>query len=173
MLVILQHTPSYVFALFAVLLVLGIQALRNRVISIWRLLLTPTLFIGWGVASLALQSAMSPPLVADWLAAAALGGTIGWLTTRLENIRVDRAGLSVSLPASALPLIRNLLIFSTKYVLAIAVALAPAWQAELAMWDIAGSGLSAGYFLGWLARFLSAYRAAADETAVAQHIPES
>lgn len=168
MLTILQHTPSYVLAIFAVLLVLGVQALRSRTISIWRLLLTPALFIGWGVVSLALQSAASPLPLLDWLGAAAVGGAIGWSTIRLDDMRVDRARLTVSLPGSAMPLIRNLLIFSTRYALAVAIALAPAWQAELAVWNIVISGLSAGYFLGWLARFLPAYRYATDRGAVAQ-----
>jgi hypothetical protein len=160
MLAILQHTPSYVYAVLAVLLLLGVQAMRSRTVSIWRLLLTPALFIGWGLASLALQSAASPLPLLEWLAGAAVGGAIGWSTIRLDDMRIDRARLSVSLPGSALPLIRNLVIFAARYALGVSVALAPAWQAELAVWNIVISGLSAGYFLGWLVRFLSAYRRA-------------
>ena len=63
--VILQNTPKWVFALFAVLIVLGVQALRARTLPIWRFLITPVIFIGWGVASLALQSLSSPLLLAD------------------------------------------------------------------------------------------------------------
>lgn len=63
---ILQNTPLWVFALFAILMVLGIQALRERTLPIWRLLLTPVLFIGWGISSLALQSLSSPILLVVW-----------------------------------------------------------------------------------------------------------
>jgi hypothetical protein len=50
---ILLHTPWWVFVVFALLLALGIQALRPRVVSAWRLLVTPGIFIAWGLVSLA------------------------------------------------------------------------------------------------------------------------
>jgi hypothetical protein len=91
---------------------------------------------------------------------------IAWTTTRLDGVRIDRARQRVSLPGSALPLIRNLLIFSAKYGLAVAVAIAPASRASLAFWDVAVSGASAGYFLSWLARFVSAYRRTTDQISI-------
>jgi hypothetical protein len=155
-LTIVRNTPWWVFVLFALLLALGVQALRGRVISVWRLLVTPAIFIGWGVTAVALQLVNSPILIVDWVVAASIGAAIAWTTTRLDDVRIDRARQRVSLPGSALPLIRNLLIFSAKYGLAVAVAIAPASRASLAFWDIAVSGVSAGYFLSWLARFASA-----------------
>jgi hypothetical protein len=112
---ILHNTPWWVFALFALLMWLGFQALRPRKLPIWRLLITPAIFIGWGITSLALQSMSSPILIADWSVAAVIGAAIAWTTTRLHDVVIDRARQHVSLPGSALPLIRNLLIFSAKY----------------------------------------------------------
>jgi hypothetical protein len=165
-LTIVRNTPWWVFVLFALLLALGVQALRGRVISVWRLLVTPAIFIGWGVTSVALQLVNSPILIVDWMVAAAIGAAIAWTTTRLDEVRIDRARQRVSLPGSALPLIRNLLIFSAKYGSAVAVAIAPASRASLAFWDIAVSGASAGYFLSWLARFASAYRRTTDQISI-------
>jgi hypothetical protein len=165
---ILLNTPWWVFALFALLMWLGLQALKPRTLSIWRLLITPAIFIGWGVTSLALQSMSSPILIADWSVAAVIGAAIAWTTSRLDNVRIDRARQLVSLPGSALPLIRNLMIFSAKYGLGVAVAIAPASQSDLAVWYIAVSGASAGYFLGWLARLASAYRRTTDQNLAAQ-----
>ena len=110
----------------------------------------------------------SPILIADWSAAAAVGAAIAWTTTRLHDVAIDRARQLVSLAGSALPLIRNLLIFSAKYGLGVAVAIAPASKSGLAVWDIAVSGASAGYFLGWLLRLASAYRRPTNQNLAAQ-----
>jgi tellurite resistance protein TehA-like permease len=49
-------------------------------------------------------------------------------------------------------------IFALKYGLAVAAATALAAPGTLAALDAAVSGASAGYFLGWLARFALVYR---------------
>ena len=159
MLAIIQQTPPWVFALLALLVFLGVQALRPRDVPIWRLLLVPAAFIVWGVLSLMAKAAVSPLLGADWLVTAAIGAAIGWWTTRLESVRIDYAGNRVRVPGSPIPLVRNLSIFLAKYCLTAAMAVAPALQGTLSPWDIAVSGLSAGYFIGWLIRFARQYRA--------------
>jgi hypothetical protein len=122
-------------------------------------------FIVWGVLTL-LQRAMGAPILAlDWVVAAAIGGAIGWTTTRLDGARFDRAAGRVKLPGSALPLARNLIVFLAKYGLAVAAAVVPAEAARLAWWDVTVSGLAAGYFLGWLGRVFAAYLKAPRATA--------
>jgi hypothetical protein len=106
-------------------------------------------------------------LLLDWLAAAVLGFAIGWLTTHLDGVRIDRAARCVELPGSVVPLVRNLSIFAAKYCLTAASAIAPARQAMLAPWNIGVSGLSAGYFIAWLVRLALKYRAAAAPEATA------
>jgi hypothetical protein len=170
---ILQHTPWWVFALFALLIWLGSQALQPRTLPIWRILITPAIFMGWGIASLVVQSMSSPILLADWSLAAVVCAVIGWTTNRLDSTELDRARRLVSLRGSAFPLIRNLLIFSAKYALGVAVAILPASHAQLALWDIAVSGASAGYFFGWVARFASVYRHVGDPSLAAQSQPIS
>ena len=160
LLAILAHTPRWVWAVLAVLVLFGLQGLRARTVSIWRLLIVPAVFIGWGLISLAQRVAVFPALMVDWSLAAIVGVAIGWFATRLGGMRVDRIARRVELAASALPLIRNVAIFLAKYVLAVAAAIAPERAAVLAHWDIAVSGLSAGYFAAWLARLAVRYRAA-------------
>jgi hypothetical protein len=167
---VLQHTPWWVFAVFALLTWLGAQALRPRDVPVWRLLITPAIFIGWGVTSLVIQSTSAPILVADWSAAAVVGAAIAWTTSRLDRIKIDRVQRQVSLPGSASTLIRNVLIFSAKYGLGAAAAMMPVWRSELALWDIAVSGASAGYFLGWLTRLALAYRQASEPN-LAEQVP--
>ncbi|MGP0093275.1 MAG: DUF6622 family protein [Xanthobacteraceae bacterium] len=167
-LTIVQHTPWWVFALLALLIWLGSQALKPRTLRVWRLLITPVIFIGWGIASLALRSLSAPVLIVDWLVAAAVGAAIAWTTSRLDTVRIDRVQRLVTLPGSAWPLIRNLLIFSAKYAITATVTIAPASKADLAVWDIAISGASAGYFLGWLMRLALAYRRTPERGPAAQ-----
>jgi hypothetical protein len=155
-LAILQNIPLWVFAVFALLVWFGVQGLRTRTVSLWRLLVTPAVFIAWGVVALVLRS--SPMLIADWAAAGATGAAIAWTTVRLDSVEIDRAHGVLRLPGSWLPMIRNMTIFSAKFALALAIARAPAWRETLAAWDIAVSGASTGYFIGWLARLALAYR---------------
>jgi hypothetical protein len=127
-LAILQHVPLWVFAVFALLVWFGVQGLRSRTVPLWRLLVTPAVFIAWGVIALALRAAAAPMLIADWAAAAATGAAIAWTTVRLDTVQIDRARGVLRLPGSWLPLIRNMTIFSAKFALALAIARAPAWQ---------------------------------------------
>jgi len=155
---IVEHTPLWAFALFAVLVMFGLQALKPRTLPIWRLLIVPAVFVSWGAISLATRSAAFPILILDWAITAAIGFGAAWLTTRLDGVQFDHARGLVQMPGSALPLIRNLLIFAAKYGLTAAMTVAPALQSALLPWDIGVSGLSAGYFLGWLFCFAVLYR---------------
>lgn len=157
---ILQGTPWWVYGVFALLVVLGAQALKPRVVTLRKLLITPAIFIAWGIASLTAKASLSPLLVADWLAAGLAGGALALATSRVLALQVDRASGLLQLPGSVLPLARNLLIFAAKYALAVAVAVDPGEASRLAFWDVAVSGLSAGYFIGWVLRLVRVYRAA-------------
>lgn len=158
---ILSHTPPWVLAVLAILVAFGIRGLRERTLSVGRLLIVPAVFIAWGGISLAHRAGAVPSLLLDWLAAAAAGLAIGWLATRLGGVAINRAEGRVRFPGSPVPLLRNLAIFLAKYALTAASAMAPGLAASLAPWDITVSGVATGYFLGWLARFAAAYRAAA------------
>jgi hypothetical protein len=155
-LAIVQYTPWWVWGLLALLVLLGLQAARPRQTRLRRALVTPLVFVGWGVSGVALHA--TPGVLAAWLGAAALGGALGWTTTRLDRVRADRARGTVELPGSWLPLARNLAIFAVRYALAVAIARLPAARDQLVLCDLAVSGLTAGYFLGWLVVFVRRYR---------------
>jgi hypothetical protein len=157
---ILQGTPRWVYLLLAFLIVLGLQATRPRVARLPRILITPAIFIAWGIASLVAKASGAPLLALAWLAAGGAGAALALLTVRVDDIGIDRDHGLVRLPASWLPLIRNVLIFAAKYAIAVAAARRPEAAATLALWDIAVSGASTGYFLGRLARLAGRYRSA-------------
>lgn len=159
-LIILQNTPAWVFAVFALLVVLGVQALRPRELPVWRLLAIPLVFMAWGLITLATRSFGSPEVFLAWSVAAAAGLLVAWRIARLDQLRIDRHRGVVSMPGSVVPLLRNMAIFSVKYGLTAAVAIAVEHRANLLLLNFAVSGLMAGYFLGWLARFAWKYRVA-------------
>ena len=157
---VISHTPVWVFAVFALLIVLGAQALRERTVPLRRVVITPAVFIVWGIVSLATKPSFSVLLVGDWLLTALVGAAIAGLALRFDGLRADRDRRLVHLPGSPFPLIRNVVIFVTKFGLGVAMATAPEAREHIAFWDVAVSGLSAGYFFGWLARLGMAYRRA-------------
>jgi len=157
-LTILQNSPWWAYVLLGLLIWLGLQALRPRTLPIWRLTIVPAVFIGWGIASMFTQSKMPFFLIADWLVAAAIGVVIAWISTRQVDFGIDRARRSVTLPGSTRPLITNILIFAAKYAIGVAMAVLPRYREEVMVFNIGISGAMAGYFLGWLCRFMLAYR---------------
>jgi hypothetical protein len=155
---ILRGTPWWVFLLAAVLVWLGLRSLRPRVTTVVRVLVTPTVFIAWGLASLIAGGGSSTTLALVWLLAAVAGVAFAALTVRMKELLVDRVHRLVLMPASPLPLVRNVLVFSAKYALAVAAIMHPEARGQFAVWDVAVSGASAGYFFGWVVRFTLAYR---------------
>jgi hypothetical protein len=87
---IVQNTPFWVSALLAILVVLGIQALKTRTISSWHLLIVPVVFVLWGVISVLLKATAFPIVMLDWRITGAIGATIAWLTAGLDGGR-DRS----------------------------------------------------------------------------------
>jgi hypothetical protein len=165
---ILAHTPWWAWALGALLVARGVPALRTRSVPAARVLIVPGVFMAWGIGSLAVRSLGSPALAATWFACAVAGVAIGWQTTRLQGVRIDRAAGRITLPGSPVPLVRNLSIFLVKYALGVAAALAPAWQGNIALWSIGVSGMSAGYFAAWVIRLARRYRGAGQLRLAAQ-----
>jgi hypothetical protein len=150
------------------------RAFRARVVPVWRLLIVPAIFISWGLLSVAQRSVAVPALSLDWIAAVAVGSVIGWAATRLGAYGFE-AGGRVRVPGTPITLVRTLLIFIARYGIAVAAAFVPdaAGHARIVTWEVAVSGLAAGYFAGWIARFVMARRAsfqAASAPAIAHRL---
>ena len=94
-----------------------------------------------------------------WPGGLILGAAPG-LATGPTLLGVDRTRHEVELPASGWPLARNLIIFFAHYALIVAAAILTAQKAMLLQADVAVSGASAGYFIGWAVVLLRRYRAA-------------
>jgi uncharacterized protein DUF6622 len=157
--IFLSNTPRWVWLVLAVLVALGLQALRPRRVKLARVLITPIVFLTWGLVGLVLTARGTPVALLDWAVAAAAGAALARLTFRTARLAVAN-GL-VRFPGSPVPLLRNLLIFVVKFALAVALARLPDWHGDLVLVDAGVSGVIAGYFLGWMAQFIRFYRRAA------------
>ncbi|MFN4164258.1 MAG: DUF6622 family protein [Ferrovibrio sp.] len=155
---ILQNTPVWVFVLFAILLALGLIGLRTRTVKVWRLLVAPAVFIAWGVYGLLLRLDASAVLPVYWAAALAIASLGAWYGTNLDSMQPDPAQRRVRVEGSVFPLLRNMVLFFAKYAIGISIGFGLSDPMTLYPVDVAVSGVSAGYFIGWLLRFAQRYR---------------
>lgn len=151
---IVAHTPTWVWAVLAYLVVDGLFGLRSSTRSPWRLLILPMVGIGLSLAGLG-QAARSDIAFAAWvvalLSALPLGYAIGRRRAirRLEDGRLETAG-------GWFGLLFGLAIFSVRYALGVLFALQPALKPE-PFWIALSNGIGgmvAGIGLGWLAGVL-------------------
>lgn len=155
---ILQNTPAWVYALFAILLALGLISLKTRTVKVWRPLVAPAVFIAWGIYGLLVRLDDSGLLPLYWAVAAAASAFFAWYGTNLNTILLDPAQGRVRIEGSVFPLVRNMVLFFAKYAVGVAIAYAVLEMQVLYALDVAVSGVSVGYFVGWLLRFGQRYR---------------
>jgi hypothetical protein len=153
---ILHNTPSWVFALLGFLIWRGVQALRAKTQPFWRLLIVPLIFLVMGLSRLAMARDGIEPLLA-WLAAALVLFAVA-LSRHPRLVVVDRTSGLVTLPGSAIPLVRNVTVFLLQYGVAVASAMKLQPELAVAILGHAVSGASAGYFSGWIWALWRFYR---------------
>jgi hypothetical protein len=168
----LAGTPLWVWALLAVLLYLGVRALRPSTAPLWRIAILPTVFFLWGLYGLYAMHAFTAQRILPWATALAAGTVIGIGIAGLHPIRADRTRNLVHLPGSALTLVLGLAIFATKYTFGVLHATAPARFAEPQFWltELAVSGVLTGMFIGRFAGLWQQYRAASPAS-LTEHLP--
>ena len=148
---LLTHTPAWVFAVFAILLVVGLRQTRPnrmRLVRVLGVALVMTALSLWGIAGLA----HTPAGNAVWLAwALAWVGSALLVGGRLIHpaARYDAQRQSFALPGSWWPLALMMGIFGAKYLLGVATAMHAAWlQSPLAVLTLAGFlGAASGVFM--------------------------
>jgi hypothetical protein len=128
---ILRRTPSWVWAILAALILLGLNQMRDRTISRTRLLLTP---IGLGLYSLSGAAAMfgpRPEVIVAWLAGLALAIATNRVLQWPRDARPDGRG-NFTVPGSAWPLVLMMAIFALRYVGNVALAFHHDWAGDAA-----------------------------------------
>jgi hypothetical protein len=147
---IVRHTPLWVWALLAALLMLGLSQLRARRVTPARLLILPGALLLLGLFSTA-TSFMPPwPALGAWAIALAAGCAFGARLSAPAGAAWDAHGRTLHLPGSWLPLLIIVALFGLRYAGGVALVLHPGWRSApgVALPIAAAYGAIAGVLLG-------------------------
>ena len=122
---ILIHTPKWVFALFALLLALGIQQLFNRRVSLARATMMPVALAALSVAGVFSAFGGAPAALAVWALATVAVAAAALRRPLPASTRFDASTRSFQVAGSALPMALMMGIFCTKYAVGVGIALHP------------------------------------------------
>jgi len=157
---ILSHTPTYVWAILALLVWRGANAMRTRDIALRKLFIMPLVMLALSLQDIAGKFGLEPAQLGAWLAGTGVGALLAW---RLGRARIAAGSLpgSVRVAGSALPLAMMMAVFFTKYLASVLLALRPGLHQDLgfALAVCALFGVFNGWFGARLARELLAWRA--------------
>jgi len=145
---ILSNTPTWVFALFLALLVLGLMQTRTRTVRKIPALLLPAGMIALSLAGINSSFGLRLVPLASWAAALAIAVLVAYALFRDKRVEYDATEEKFLVPGSWAPLVVIMAIFAAKYVHAVMRAFnaevisAPLFIVALS----AVYGLLSGYF---------------------------
>lgn len=148
---IFTHTPLWVWALFAFLLMRGIIALRTRTTRPGLMLILPVVFFVWALIAILFELPVWHLPLAAFVVTLAIGYPVGRaIAVRMPAARFDPATGRILRPGSSMPLILILVGFISKYIMAVLMATAPEISASSRFLVTYGaiSGLVDGIFWG-------------------------
>lgn len=158
---IFQHTPIWVWVLFAFLLYRGIQALYPRNVNPVRMLLLPVVFLIWAVVSIEAELQKLWLGYTGFVIGLVFGFGVGWMMWRTQKrCTFNRTTRTVRRPGSPWTLILILVAFSTKFILHVFLAQSPTLHHDPTFHLLFGgiSGFVDGVFWGGTALQLQSLR---------------
>jgi hypothetical protein len=162
LLTILRNTPWWVFVLFAALLFFGALQSRTRQISLARVATLPVALIGLSLSGLWSTFGGNALAIASWLAAVAAAVLFNGLAKWPRKVAYTASTRSFLVEGSWLPLTVMMLMFFSRYAVAVSLAMHPDLKA--APWLAPGVsfayGLMSGAFLARALRILGSARLA-------------
>jgi hypothetical protein len=138
---VIRHTPHWVWAVLALLIVLGVSQLRARRLGRLPVALLPLALGGyslWGAISL---FGLHTAVVAAWALAMAL---TAWVARRFAwspGIRHEPASDRFALPSSVWPLVLMLTVFAVRYSVVVTLVFHREWGGDMGF----ATGASAVY----------------------------
>lgn len=123
---IVSHTPVYVWAILGFLVVRGVAASRDRVVTYRSLFIMPAVMLALGLTSVAGRFDGGGLLAVAWLAAMVAGAALAWRLSGRQVAAADRAARTVHLRGSWTPLALMMAVFAGKYAVGAALGMNPA-----------------------------------------------
>lgn len=151
---IIKHTPLWVFALLIMLLALGYQQSRDRVVKklvIYILPLAMVIMSYFGVFSIFGVSVLA---LFCWLLGLAVTTYIGTKYLSVQGVTFNQTTGNFFIPGSWVPMLLIMAIFLTKYVVGVLGAIAPV-VLETAVFTVICSTLYGAYSGLFIARAVS------------------
>ena len=156
MLDILQGTPLWVYAVFALICYYGLRARATTRESRRSLMIAPVILLIWSLWSVNLGL---HPLLAlgAWIGGAVLGSLLAMLLFSSAGVILESGGEAILVPGTLKILGISLLFFAVKYWIGYQAAVHPEHVASVQMLSISGAaaGFTVGLFCG---RALKLYR---------------
>jgi len=151
---IVAHTPLWVWLVMALVVWLGLQGLRPRIVPAWRPALLPLVSLGVSLSGVA--QALHPGLaLAGWSAAFVLTLPLGHAIGRRRPVRRRPDG-RLEIAGGWFALVFGISIFAVRYVLGVLFGVAPA-LAHQPLWiclSAAVGGFVSGIGVGWFSGLL-------------------
>lgn len=144
----IADTPTWVWAVFGLLMYMGWRRTRPRVVRISRVFLLPAIIAVLAVEHLARSYTGDLMPVFVWLGAAAIGVAIGVAFMGTQAVKVDRNRGLVEMPGTWIYLVVILLIFATRYAFGYLSATEPDVMGDPRLLALQ-SGFT-GFVVGWL-----------------------
>jgi hypothetical protein len=129
-LVILEHTPLWVWALFGAVVLLGLQQVRTRDVSIARATILPVVMIVLSLSGVLGAFGQVPFAWAAWVVGLALSLRLAGKTVAVRGAFRSAQPGYLHIPGSFVPVILILAVFVTKYSAGVALAMKPSLAAN-------------------------------------------
>lgn len=156
---IVIHTPTYVWAILAVLVWRGLAALRDREMPVRSLFIVPIVMLALSLQDVLMKFGSDAGALAAWAAAALGAALLVWKFGRSRTAPGATPG-TVLVRGSWAPLAMMMAVFFTKYAASVLLAILPHAREDalVAAGVCALFGVFNGCFLGRLARDLAGQR---------------
>jgi hypothetical protein len=153
---VVEHTPTWVWAILAALIALGGLQMRAHEVSRARLAMMPIGLGGfslWGAASV---FGMQAPVLAAWSVGVALALAANLALRWPLQVRYDAQRARFALQGSTLPLLLMLSVFAVRYAITVTLVFHPDWKthAPFALAVSAAYGLLSGLYAARALRIL-------------------
>lgn len=159
-LLILEHTPWWVFVLFFYCLWIGLKARKPHVLPLWKMFIIPLVFVYLSLHTLIHALSPSATIYLTYTIALFIGMVLGAIQLFFQKIQVDRASQRIHISGSWFTLIIILIIFASKYTLGYQMASDPmllhntTFELTLVLISALTSGMFVGRLLFCLWRFI-------------------
>lgn len=112
---LLAHTPIWVFGLLAVLIVLGVQQMFDRTVSVTAAFILPVAMVVWSFVGVGLSFGFAFITLAVWLVSLCLCAGFLYRLLPVRGVSFDAEKRKFHISGSKLPFVIIMALFFTKY----------------------------------------------------------